>query len=145
MQLFRNLYNPLSIYTFMPHQCVHCGKIYPDTSKELIEGCSCGSRFFFYIKEEQLASLKEKKIELESVDKKRVEEEVREIIGLDESSTEPVILDLESIRVVHPGKFELDVVNLFSKKRPLIYKLEEGKYIIDLATTFKADLENFRK
>jgi len=129
----------------MPHQCVHCGKIYPDVSRELIEGCSCGSHFFFYIKEGQLESLKEKKIELESIDKKKVEEEVREIIGLDESSTEPVILDLESVRVVNPGKFELDVVNLFSKKRPLIYKLEEGKYIIDLATTLKTDLSKLNQ
>ncbi|MBM3247734.1 hypothetical protein FJZ17_04330, partial [Candidatus Pacearchaeota archaeon] len=46
-------------------------------------------------------------------------------------------LDLESIRVLGPGKFEIDVVNLFSKKRPLIYKLEEGKYIIDLASTLR--------
>lgn len=57
----------------------------------------------------------------------------------------PVILDLESIRVVKPGKFEIDVVNLFSKKRPLIYKLEEGKYIIDLASTLKVDLDEVHK
>ena len=47
----------------------------------------------------------------------------------------PVILDIESVRAVGEGKFEIDVANLFSKKRPLIYKLEEGKYIIDLASS----------
>ena len=124
----------------MPHQCVHCGKIYEAATKELIEGCSCGSHFFFFIKQAQFDSLKDKKIpvELENFDKKKVEKEVREIIGVEEEEV-PVILDLESVRVVGPGKFELDIVNIFSKKRPLIYKLEEGKYIIDLASTLKTD------
>lgn len=36
-----------------------------------------------------------------------------------------------------PGKFELDLVHLFNKDNPLIYKLGEGKYVIDLAETFK--------
>jgi predicted nucleic acid-binding Zn-ribbon protein len=49
-----------------------------------------------------------------------------------------VILDLESIRITGDGKYELDVVNLFSRK-PVVYKLEEGKYIIDLTTTLKID------
>ena len=51
-------------------------------------------------------------------------------------------MDLESVRVIKPGKFEIDIVNLFSKNRPLIYKLEEGKYVIDLASTLnsKSDL-----
>ena len=70
---------------------------------------------------------------LESED---VEKDIREMAGITDEAA-PVILDIESVRAVGEGKFEIDVANLFSKKRPLIYKLEEGKYIIDLATTFK--------
>ena len=66
------------------------------------------------------------------------------MIGAEEEDI-PVILDLESIKVIRPGKFELDVVNLFDKKRPLIYKLEEGKYIIDLASTLKVSLDEINK
>jgi len=131
----------------MVHQCVHCGKIYEEISKELIEGCSnCGSHFFFYIKDKQFEKLKEEKaipIELGADEKKRIEGDVREMIGIEEE--EPVILDLESVRVVKPGKFEIDVVNLFRKDRPLIYKLEEGKYIIDLASTLKVGLDEIKK
>ncbi len=124
----------------MPHQCVHCNTVYPDASKELLEGCTCGSKFFFYVKQEQMQQLQEKVIELEGIDKEAVEEDVREMIGaVDEDY--PVILDLESIRVIGPGKFEVDVVNLFTKKRPLIYKLEEGKYIIDIASTMSQGFE----
>jgi len=60
-------------------------------------------------------------------------------MGIEEKEAVPVILDLESIKVLKPGKYEIDVVNLFSKKRPLIYKLEEGKYIIDLASSIKVN------
>ncbi|MBS3143917.1 hypothetical protein J4446_03535, partial [Candidatus Woesearchaeota archaeon] len=32
----------------MPHQCVRCGNMYEDGSEEILKGCSCGSRFFFF-------------------------------------------------------------------------------------------------
>ncbi len=121
----------------MPNQCVHCGKMYEDASESLLKGCECGSHFFFFVKQEQIEELQRKTIELEGVDKGKVEKDVREMIGLEEEQEVPVILDLESVRITGPGKFEIDVVNLFSKKRPLIYKLEEGKYIIDLASAFQ--------
>ena len=57
----------------------------------------------------------------------------------------PVILDIESVRVLGSGKFEIDVVNLFRKDRPLIYKLEEGKYIIDLASTLKKNVKDLKE
>jgi predicted nucleic acid-binding Zn-ribbon protein len=83
--------------------------------------------------------------ELNKLDKEKIEKDVRDIIGISEKEDAPVILDLESIRILEPGKFEIDVVNLFSKKRPLIYKLEEGKYIIDLASTLKLNAEEVRE
>lgn len=126
-----------------PHQCVHCGQLYENAAPELLKGCSCGSRFFFYIREEQYEKLQREKEmpmkELGKEEKQQIEKDVREMIGVKEE--EPVILDFESIRVIKPGKFELDIVNLFSKKRPLIYKLEEGKYIIDLAASLKISLD----
>ena len=133
----------------MPHQCVKCSRIIPTGSKEIIEGCSnCHSRFFFYIREDQFEKLKQKKVELEipEVDKQRIEREVREIAGIEEADA-PVILDFESVRVTGAGKFELDITNLFQKERPLIYKLEEGKYIIDLATSLgtRRELEEDEK
>ena len=131
-----------------PHQCVHCGKIYPDAAEELLKGCECSSHFFYYIKKEFIESSKEQiqdKIEqLDKLDKKQVEKDVREIMGIEEKEMVPVILDLESVKVLKPGKYELDIVNLFSKKRPLIYKLEEGKYIIDLASTIQVNAEELK-
>jgi len=131
----------------MAHQCVHCGKIFETPSREIFEGCSCGSHFFFFIKPEQYEKLKDGKmpvVELSEPDKKKVEEEVREIMGAEDEEI-PVILDLESVSVKGPGKFVIDVVSLFDKKKPLIYKLEEGKYIIDLSSCFRAKKEDINR
>ena len=119
----------------MPHQCVHCGKIYPTASKELLEGCSCGSHFFYFVKQEYLDTFKKETSQLTKQDKKEIESDIRDIIGVKDDEIKPVILDFESIHIPEPGKFEIDLINLL-KKKPLVYKLEEGKYIIDVASSF---------
>ena len=119
----------------MPHQCVHCSKIIEVGSKEILEGCdSCSGKFFFYIRDEQAVKIQEAREipipEFNTVDKKQVEEDVRSILKI-EDEDKPVILDLESIRVLNPGKFEIDIVSLMNR-RPIVFKLSEGKYVIDI-------------
>jgi hypothetical protein len=117
----------------MPHQCIRCGGVYPDGSDVLLKGCPvCGSRFFFFFKNESLQKVQNMK--LTNDERKEIESDIKQIIGPEEER--PVILDLESINVSKPGKFEIDLVALF-KRKPLVYKLEEGKYIIDLASSFQ--------
>jgi len=119
----------------MPHQCVHCSKILDMGSKEILEGCdSCGGKFFFYIKDEQAERIRLSRDELipefNSVDKTKIEADVRSILKI-EDEERPVILDLESVRVLGPGKFELDIVSLMNR-RPIVFKVSEGKYLIDI-------------
>ena len=52
---------------------------------------------------------------------------------------------MEYVRVTGSGKFEIDLINLFRKDRTLIYKLEEGKYIIDLATTLDQSMKEVKE
>lgn len=149
----------------MPNQCIHCSEIYPDGARQTLEGCTkCGSRFFFFMSNEKYnkilsarSSREQVKLEentpisqqgsqqndalsildeLTSDDKKNIEQDVREIMGVEDIEA-PVILDLETVKVTSPGKYLLDIPNLFSKKRPLVYKLEDGKYVIDLASSIK--------
>lgn len=129
----------------MPHQCTKCSRIIPAGSKELLEGCSnCNSHFFFYIRDEQMESMKDRVIEIPEKERVSIEKDIREMAGITDEDM-PVILDIESIRAVGPGKYEIDVVNLFNKERPLIYKIEEGKYVIDLASTLKKDFDTKNK
>ena len=120
----------------MPHQCVRCNTIYEDGANEILSGCQCGAKLFFYIRKQHLEEGKKILTQLSVEEKKQVESDVKDLIGLEKNPDKPVVLDLESIRILKPGKYELDLVHLF-KKDPIIFKLEEGKYIIDLPQAFQ--------
>jgi len=114
-----------------------------DGSEEILKGCGeCGKKFFFYIRREQAEKMKkaeqEIEIELGSMDKKQVEQDIREITGIEDEET-PVFLDFESVRVIKPGKYAVDLSKLFATDKPRVYKLEDGKYIIDLSTKLKIE------
>jgi len=120
----------------MPYKCIHCSEIYEDGSSEILVGCSkCKSKFFFYIKKEKLQEIlanQNKEPELSSEEKDQIEQDVREMAGLEHDPDTPVFLDLESVRVIKPGKYLLDLTKLFSTNKLRIYQLEDGKYIVDL-------------
>lgn len=123
----------------MSYRCVHCSRIYPDGAKEILEGCQCKSKFFFYIKEEKLKEILENKsdeLNLSAEEKNQMEEDVREIAGVKDEDT-PVFLDFESVKVIKPGKYLLDLQKLFTMDKPRVYKLEDGKYIVDLSSFAK--------
>jgi hypothetical protein len=121
----------------MPHQCVRCSKIYDDGANELLKGCPCGGRLFFYIRQEKLDAAKKFVLpDLTEGQREQVEKDVLKLIGSEEEET-PVVLDFESVRILEPGKYQIDLVQLF-KGEPLIFKLEEGKYVIDLVETFQS-------
>ena len=128
----------LRFSVFMPHQCIHCSKIIDAGSKEILDGCSkCGGRFFFYIRDEVAKKMQEEKSvplkDFSSVEKDKMESDVRQILKV-EDDDQPVILDIESVRVVSPGKFEIDLVSLLNRK-PIVFKLQEGKYMIDIESS----------
>ncbi len=127
----------------MPHQCVRCSSFYEDGAKELLNGCGCGGKLFFFIKREKLEDMRKiaEEVNLSDKDKEQIEQDIFDLVGSEIDRDQPVILDLEAIRVLRPGKYELDLVHLFNKKEPLIFRLEEGKYMIDLVQSF----EKFRK
>ena len=120
----------------VPHQCVRCGIFYEDGAKEILEGCKCGSRFFFFVKSKDIEKAKSLTVNLTEKDREQIEVDVKDMIGelLDDK---PVILDLENIRVLKPGQYEISLIDIF-KGKPLVYKLEEGKYVIDIVSTFES-------
>jgi len=129
----------------MPHRCVRCGTLYDDGSSTILKGCSCGARLFFFVRKEALEKSEEITKKLTREEKKQIEQDILEIAGEERAKEEkPIILDFESIRSVEPGKFELDLVHLF-KKDPLVYKMGEGKYIIDLPSTFESSAKAKKK
>ena len=126
----------------MAYKCVHCSKLYQDGSEQVLKGCEeCGRKFFFYIRKEQVDRMKENEdltVELDTAEKKQIEKDIREISGFQDEDT-PVFLDFESVKVVKPGKYAVDLGNLFATDKPRVYKLEDGKYIIDLSFRIKKE------
>ena len=122
----------------MPHQCVRCNTFYKDGSTEILKGCNCGGKLFFFIKQEKLDEVKKmhKSINLTNKDKEQIEKDIFDLVGSEIDKDTPVVLDIEAIKVLKPGQYELDLVHLF-KKEPLIFKLEDGKYMIDIVESFE--------
>jgi len=121
----------------MPHQCVRCNTFYEDGADQILKGCPCGARLFFFVKASKLEEARKKadSLNLTEDDKQQIEKDVLDIVGSNVDEDEPVFLDIEAIKVTQPGQYELDLVHLF-KKDPLVFKLGEGKYVIDLAESF---------
>jgi len=117
------------------YKCVHCAQIYSDGAKEVLEGCGrCQSKFFFYIKNEKFKEImanQPPEMELSTPEKKQMEADVRDIVGI-ENEEIPVFLDFESVKIIRPGKYLIDLQKLFDKDKPRVYKIEDGKYIVDL-------------
>jgi len=88
--------------------------------------------------------VKEKMTEIPAEEKKKIEKDIRDMAGITNEDA-PVILDIESVRAVGEGKFEIDLIKLFRRDQPLIYKLEEGKYIIDMASTLKTNVKELKE
>jgi len=136
----------LQIIKKMPHQCVKCGSVYEDGDEAILKGCpSCHGKMFFYIKKEALEKKRHMVEDLTSKEKQQIETDVYDIIGSDIDKDAPIVLDIETINILKPGKYEIDLVNLFKKNHPMVYKLDDGKYVIDLLETFKKFRENKEK
>lgn len=118
----------------MPNKCAKCGKIHPDDAEYLLRGCDeCGSKFFFYVRKEVLESVEKEIDELTPKEVAEIEQDIREIIEPERlEKDETVVLDLEAIRVVKPGKYIIDVANLFTQK-PIVIRAGPGKYELDLS------------
>ncbi len=125
----------------MPYKCIHCSRLYDDGSKEILTGClDCGRKFFFYIKKDKLQQIGDKldaNMELNSYEKDKIEQDVREIAGIKDEET-PVFLDFESVKIIKEGKYLIDLTKLFARK-PRVYQLEDGKYIIDISPYVKTE------
>ena len=117
----------------MPNKCTKCGKIHPDDATYLFQGCDvCGSKFFFYIRQESLAKAEKELKDLKPKEVDEIEHDIREIIPREVDKDETVVLDLEAIRVIKPGKYRIDVSNLFNQK-PIVIRMGPGKYELDLS------------
>lgn len=86
----------------------------------LRKGCECGARVFIYYgsrREAQKPPGETRWIE-------------KELVGLAGVRDAPVSIDIENVRVLEKGVFEINVANLM--RNPLIVKGEDGVFYVKL-------------
>jgi uncharacterized protein len=120
----------------MPHKCVQCGRDYKDASPVILRGCeSCGGRKFLYVGEND----RNRDVLLEQSAEalaKEAPDHVLVVSTEQEGKTES--LDrVESIRIIAPGTYELNIEKLANSDERVVGIGTEGNYLLDLHSMIK--------
>jgi predicted nucleic acid-binding Zn-ribbon protein len=116
----------------MFHKCVKCGQMYEHAAEEILSGCSCGSKMFYFVRSDTGSNGKKKKNAPDTHS-----EDIEYFYELeDDENKEIIVFDIEAINVKSNGKYELNLDGLMNSDG-LIYKYGEGKYSIDLDNNLK--------
>ncbi|HNT07862.1 MAG TPA: Zn-ribbon domain-containing protein [Methanoculleus sp.] len=121
----------------MPHKCTQCGREFEDGSTKILKGCpSCGGKKFLYIREAERHDdvLKEKTIEEIARETGEDVLEVRE----DKRRAEIEVFErIESIRILGPGSYELNLERLARSDEVVVGLEKEGRYAVDILSMAK--------
>jgi hypothetical protein len=121
----------------MPHKCTKCGREYKAGSTEILKGCaSCGGKKFLYVKDTEINKdvLEEKSIS-EIADESR--EDILEIVEPKKKEQVEMYDRVETIRIVSPGTYELNLEKMAQSDQRIVSVGKEGNYIIDLMSMAK--------
>ncbi len=140
----------------MPHRCTRCGTIFEDGDTVVLSGCpNCGWNKFLYVKKEsedsenqERRALEEQKLDLES----SLDEVVRNIDEALASEQENRNQEpeaerntdeerVESVRILGPGSYELNLDSLLERRELVMAIREEGSYALHLPSVFSQQKE----
>ncbi len=122
----------------MPHKCTRCGHVFDDGSSSVLTGCpNCGANRFLYVKLD--------KGEHPSRDKASGQTDPlsqnphlkeRTITPADQQGTKVDPSRVESIRILGPGSYEINIPALIERKEIVMALKEDGNYIIHMPSAF---------
>ena len=121
----------------MPHKCTQCGREFDDGSTKILKGCpSCGGKKFLYIREAERHDdvLKEKTVDEIARD---TGEDVFEVRRDRRKEEIEVFERIESIRILGPGSYELNIDKLARSDEVVVGLEKEGKYVVDILSMAK--------
>lgn len=128
----------------MPHKCTKCGREFEDGSTEILRGCpSCSGKKFLYVRESERHAdvLEEKPIEQIAKESRRGVLEVRT-----PATKEVELFDrVESIRILGPGSYELNIEKLAKSDEVVVGLGKEGQYIVDIPSMARAERKEKKK
>ena len=140
----------------MPHRCTRCGSIFEDGDSVILSGCpNCGWNKFLYVKKEVKGSenqanpaLEEQKLDLES-SLDEVVKSIDEALSSEQENKKPDPETerkteedrVESVRILGPGSYELNLDSLLERQELVMAIKEEGSYALHLPSVFKQKKE----
>jgi hypothetical protein len=126
----------------MPHKCTQCGREFRDGSTEILRGCpSCDGKKFLYVSERVRHT--------DVLEDKTIQEIARETnepvleVKTPEKKHADIYDRVESIRIVGPGSYELNIEKLAKSNERVIGIGKDGSYLVDLISMSKT--KNKRK
>lgn len=104
------------------HKCLRCGKKFEQATEEMLRGCpECGGNLFLYIKGGEDIDISAADL----VDRIKIEEKV----PLEGEK-------IESLRILSPGVYELNLDALLERRGIVMGLKEDGSYAIHLPSLF---------
>jgi len=115
---------------------VQCGRDYKDASPVILRGCeSCGGRKFLYVGEND----RNKDIMLEQSAEALAKEAPDQVLEVSKGQDEKIECQnrVESIRIIAPGTYELNIEKLANSDERVVGIGSEGNYLLDLHSMIK--------
>ena len=149
----------------MPHKCTRCESIFVDGASVILSGCpNCGWNKFLYVKDEELESKSPEESETTETGKEHVIDEtssekadehsetiireIDDILGVEKkesSVTEENGERVESVRILGPGSYELNLDSLLDRKEIVMAFKEDCAYALHLGSVFKENKDKKKK
>ncbi len=133
----------------MPHKCTRCESVFKDGAAIILNGCpKCGWNKFLYVREvapDPAAKIEPVAGEI-SPEASKFIREVDEILGIKEvaqpekkveAEAKEIGSRIESIRILAPGQYELNLESLLERKEIVMALKEDGTYLVNLPSVFK--------
>jgi uncharacterized protein len=115
---------------------MQCGREYKEASPAILKGCeSCGSRKFLFVGEKD----RNKDVLLEKTTVTLAEESYAKVLEVKPEPGEEKDYGsrVESIRIVAPGTYELNIEKLANSDERVLSIGSEGNYVVDLHSMAK--------
>ena len=138
----------------MPHKCTRCESVFRDGAAIILNGCpKCGWNKFFYVRDETSVPAPLEKTEtpagsLPPAASKFIKE-IDELMGKtspaqpelkkekEETKSEEIGERVESVRILSPGSYELNLDSIMKRDEIVMALKEDGTYIVHLPSVFQ--------
>lgn len=126
----------------MPHKCTRCENIFKDGATVILNGCpNCGWNKFLYVRDAAVPGAGRG----DAQPAKKFLKEIDEIIAdhgarVEKTETQQPKPDedrIESVRIIGPGSYELNLEALLDRKEIIMSLKEDGTYMVHLPSIFE--------